>query len=223
VNNASLHSDPDNKLYARFKLRRLDAETLRDSLLAVTGTLVQSSYGPPSGIGRDPQGRVVTGIDKGTITLNKVDPGGADDFRRSIYVQVRRSKPVTVLDTFDAPVMTPNCELRAQTTVAPQSLLLMNDTFVLDSSLRLADRMEAAAPGNRTEQIKRAWELLFGKPATQADVTRGMAYLDEQTKALTQYHHDIQHPKGVVPNPPQEAMASLCQILCSSNRFLYVE
>ncbi len=223
VNEAALHSDPENKLYARFKLRRLDAETLRDSLLAVTGTLVQTSYGPPSGIGRDPQGRVVTGIDKGTITLNKVDPGGADDFRRSIYVQVRRSKPVTVLDTFDAPIMTPNCELRAQTTVAPQSLLLMNDTFVLESSLRLADRLEAAAPGNRTEQIKRAWELLFGKPATQADVTRGIAYLDEQTKALADYHHGIQHAKGVVPNPPQEAMASLCQILCSSNRFLYVE
>ncbi len=223
VNAASLHSDPENRFYARFKLRRIDAETLRDSLLAVTGTLVQASYGPPSGIGRDPQGRVVTGIDKGTITLNKVDPGGADDFRRSIYVQVRRSKPVTVLDTFDAPIMTPNCELRAQTTVAPQSLLLMNDTFVLDSSRRLADRLEAASPGNRTEQIKGAWELLFGKPATQADIARGIAYLDEQTKALTQYHHDIQHAKGVVPNPPQEAMASLCQILCSSNRFLYVE
>ena len=55
------------------------------------------------------------------------------------------------------------------------------------------------------------------------DVARSLAYLDEQTKALTQYHHDIQHPKGVVPNPPQEAMASLCQILCSSNRFLYIE
>ena len=223
VNDASLQADPDNKLYARFKLRRIDAETLRDSMLAATGTLVQTSYGPPSGIGRDPQGRVVTGIDKGTITVNKVDPGGADDFRRSIYVQVRRSKPVTVLDTFDAPTMSPNCEMRAQTTVAPQSLLLMNDTFVLESSRRLADRLESESPGNRDAQIKRAWTLLFGKPATRADVTRSLAYLDEQTKALTQYHHDIQHPKGVVPNPPQEAMASLCQILCSSNRFLYVE
>jgi uncharacterized protein DUF1549/uncharacterized protein DUF1553/cytochrome c len=223
VNDASMHADPEDKLYARFKLRRIDAETLRDSLLAATGTLVQASYGPPSGIGRDPQGRVVTGIDKGTISLNKVDPGGADDFRRSIYVQVRRSKPVTVLDTFDAPVMTPNCELRAQTTVAPQSLLLMNDTFVLDSSLRLADLLQTRAPGNRVEQIKRAWELLFGKPAKQDDVARGIAYLDEQTKALADYHHGIQHAKGVVPNPPLEAMASLCQILCSSNRFLYVE
>ncbi|MGV3660768.1 MAG: PSD1 and planctomycete cytochrome C domain-containing protein [Prosthecobacter sp.] len=223
VNEASMHADPENRFYARFKMRRIDAETLRDSLLATTGTLVQASYGPPSGIGRDPQGRVITGIDKGTITLNKVDPAGADDFRRSIYVQVRRSKPVTVLDTFDAPVMQPNCEQRAQTTVAPQSLLLMNDTFVLENSQRLAERLQAAAPGNRDAQIKHVWELLYGRPATQPDVARGIAYLDAQTQALKDYHHSIQHAKGVVPNPPLEALASFCQILCSSNRFLYVE
>lgn len=223
VNDVSLHADPENRFYARFKLRRLDAETLRDSMLGVTGALVQTSYGPPSGIGRDPQGRVITGIDKSTITVNKVDPAGADDFRRSIYVQMRRSKPLTVLDTFDAPVMQPNCELRAQTTVAPQSLLLMNDTFVLDSSRRLADLVEKQAPGDRAKQLRRVWELLYSQPASEADITKCLAYLEEQTKALTQYHHDIQHPKGVVPNPPQEAMASLCQILCSSNRFLYVE
>lgn len=223
VNDDSLHADPENKFYARYKLRRLDAETLRDSLLALTNTLVQSSYGPPSGIGRDPQGRVITGIDKGTITLNKVDPAGDADFRRSIYIQVRRSKPVTVLDTFDAPTMQPNCEMRAQTTVAPQSLLLMNDTFVLDSARRLADLVEKEAPKDRAKQLQRVWSLLYSRPATEADIAQCLAYLDEQTKALTQYHHDIQHPKGVVPNPPQEAMASLCQVLCSSNRFLYVE
>ncbi len=223
VNDASLRADPENRFYARFKMRRLDAETLRDSMLATTGTLVQASYGPPSGIGRDPQGRVITGIDKGTITTHKVDPAGADDFRRSIYVQVRRSKPVTVLDTFDAPTMSPNCEMRSQTTVAPQSLLLMNDTFVLDSSRRLADRVTAEAPNDRAKQLQRVWSLLYSKPATDTDITKCLSYLDEQTKALTQYHHDIQHAKGVVPNPPQEAMASLCQILCSSNRFLYVE
>jgi hypothetical protein len=223
VNDASLKADPENRFYARFKIRRLDAETLRDSMLGMTGSLVQTSYGPPSGIGRDPQGRVITGIDKGTITLNKVDPAGEADFRRSIYIQVRRSKPVTVLDTFDAPVMQPNCEMRAQTTVAPQSLLLMNDTFVLDSSRRLADLVEKEAPKDRTKQLERLWSLLYSQPATEADIAKCLAYLSEQTKALTQYHHDIQHPKGVVPNPPQEAMASLCQVLCSSNRFLYIE
>lgn len=223
ANQASLQADPENKLYGRFKLRRLDAETMRDSMLAATGALVQASYGPPSGIGRDPQGRVITGIDKGTITTHKVDPAGADDFRRSIYIQVRRSRPVTVLDTFDAPSMVPNCEMRSQTTVAPQSLLLMNDTFILENSRRLADRTAREFPNDRRSQLQRVWTLLYGKPASDADLARSLAYLEEQTKALTQYHHAIQHPKGVVPNPPQEAMASLCQILFSSNRFLYVE
>lgn len=223
VHDASLRADPENRFYTRFKLRRLDAETLRDSMLGMTGSLVQTSYGPPSGIGRDPQGRVITGIDKGTITLNKVDPAGDADFRRSIYIQVRRSKPVTVLDTFDAPVMQPNCEMRAQTTVAPQSLLLMNDTFILESSRRLADLVEKEAPKDRAKQLQCIWSLLYSQPATEGDISKCLAYLDEQTKALTQYHHDIQHAKGVVPNPPQEAMASLCQVLCSSNRFLYVE
>jgi hypothetical protein len=119
--------------------------------------------------------------------------------------------------------MQPNCEMRAQTTVAPQSLLLMNDTFVLDSSRRLADLVEKEAPKDRTKQLERLWSLLYSQPATEADIAKCLAYLSEQTKALTQYHHDIQHPKGVVPNPPQEAMASLCQVLCSSNRFLYIE
>ena len=220
----SLRIDPDNRLYARFRLKRLDAETLRDSILAANGSLIQNSYGPPSGVGRDPSGRVIVGIDKGTITAHKVESGGANDFRRSIYLQVRRTQPVTVLDTFDEPTMVPNCEMRNQTTVAPQSLLLMNDTFVLENARRLADRLQHEAPDDRRKQLQRAWSLLFGKSATEADLTRSITYLDEQTKSLTKYHHDIQHAKDAPkPDPTREAMASLCQILCSSNRFLYVE
>ncbi len=224
VHDDSLRTDPDNKLYARFKMRRLDAESLRDSVLTTTGTLVRTSYGPPSSIGRDPAGRVVVGIDKGTITKHQVESGGQNDFRRSIYIQVRRNMPVTLLDTFDAPTMVPNCEMRSQTTVAPQSLLLMNDVFILDSARRLADRLQAEAPNDVRAQLQLAWKLLYGRPATDADITRCLAYIGEQTKELTKYHHDTQRPKGApVPNPPQEALASLCQILYSSNRFLYIE
>lgn len=221
---ASLRQDPENRLYGRFKLRRLDAETLRDSLLAASGALVSDRFGPSSGVGIDPQGRVVVGIDKGTITTHKVEPGGAADFRRSIYVQVRRTRPVTVLDTFDAPSMVPNCEMRSQTTVAPQSLLLMNDTFILDSAKRLAERLEKERPGNVPAQLDRAWSLLFGKAPSADDLAQSQAYLEEQTRQLTEYHRTSPPAKGApAPNPPREALASLCQILCSSNRFLYVE
>lgn len=224
VHEASLSQDPENRLYGRFKLRRLDAETLRDSLLAASGTLVSDRFGPSSGVGIDPQGRVVVGIDKGTITTHKVEPGGAADFRRSIYVQVRRTRPVTVLDTFDAPSMVPNCEMRAQTTVAPQSLLLMNDTFILDSAKRLAERLEKERPGNVPAQLERAWSLLFGKTPSADDLAQSQAYLEEQTRQLTEYHRATPPAKGApAPNPPREALASLCQILCSSNRFLYIE
>ena len=224
VHLASLKQDPENRLYGRFKLQRMDAETLRDSVLAVTGALVQDSYGPPSDIGRDPAGRVVAGVDKGTIVTFKVESGGKADFRRSIYLQVRRTRPVTVLETFDAPVMVPNCEMRSQTTVAPQSLLLMNDTFVLENSRRLADRLAAEVPGDAAGQVQRAWHLLYGEEAPEAAVAEALAYLKEQTQALTQYHYDTQHAKDAPkPNPPQEALASLCQVLLSSNRFLYIE
>jgi hypothetical protein len=101
---------------------------------------------------------------------------------------------------------------------------MMNDTFILENSRRLADRLQAESPDDHRAQIAHAWNLLFGKPAAESDITKSLSYLDQQTKALTQYHHDIQHSKNAPkPNPPQEALASLCQILFSSNRFLYVE
>ncbi len=231
ANPASVRSDPDNRLLARFKLRRLEAEPLRDSILAAAGALVDKPFGPPSTIARDPAGRIVLGIDKGSITAAKVEPGGEQDFRRSVYVEVRRSKPVTVLDTFDAPVMTPHCELRPQTTVAPQSLLLMNDTFLLENARRLADRLHAESPGDEIARLERAWRLLYGKAPSESEIARSLHYLRLQTATLTVYHATAPAPVPAKdaktpppqPDPAREALASLCQILFSSNRFLYLE
>ncbi len=233
VNDPSLAADPENRLYARFKLRRLEAEVLRDSVLAVSGALVSKPFGPPSTIARDPAGRIVVGVDKGTITSAKVDPGGDQDFRRSLYVEVRRSKPVTVLDTFDAPVMVPHCEMRNQTTVAPQSLLLMNDTFILENARRLADRLHTEAPQDEKARLQKAWLLLFGESPSESELERSHIYLVEQAAALTLYHaaqpapappaKDTKTPPPPRPDPSREALASLCQILLSSNRFLYIE
>ena len=118
ANEASVRADPENRLYARFKMKRLDAETLRDSMLATTGSLIETPYGAPSGIGRDPAGRIIVGKDKGTITSAKVESGGKEDFRRSIYVQVRRSMPLSMLEPFDMATVAPNCDRRSSSTVA---------------------------------------------------------------------------------------------------------
>jgi hypothetical protein len=223
---ASLKADPDNRLYGRFKVQRLDAETLRDSMLATAGTLNRQQFGAPVSIARDPAGRIVVGTEELNANKDvvKVKSLGKIDTRRSIYVQVRRKQPLTVLDTFDAPTMSPNCEIRNSTTVAPQSLLLMNDTFVLDAAKALATRLRTEVPGDARAQIVKAWRTLYGLEPEDADISRCLAYLAEQTEAVRAYHQGIQRAKDAPPPDPQlEALASLFQVLYSSNRFLYIQ
>lgn len=121
--------DGDNQFYWRKSLQRVDAEILRDSVLAVTGKIDLTPYGPPVAISEDETGQV------------RAD---ASQPRRSIYVQARRSQPVGLLQTFDAPVMNVNCDVRTVSTVAPQSLMMLNGEFILDAANRVAERALAA-------------------------------------------------------------------------------
>jgi len=225
-NDASLLADSDNRFYGRFKLQRLDAEALRDSMLAAAGTLDREAFGEPIGIARDPGGRIVVGqeqLNKNRDVI-KVVSRGPGDFRRSIYIQVRRKAPLTILDTFDEPTMTPNCDARNCTTVAPQSLLLMNDDFMLDSAHTLAARLRKDVPGDARGQITQAWHILYGCDPTPKDLLRSLAYLAEQTEAIRAYDQGLPPAKDApAPDPQLEALASLCQVFFSSNRFLYVE
>ncbi|MEP6670094.1 MAG: PSD1 and planctomycete cytochrome C domain-containing protein [Chthoniobacter sp.] len=229
TNESSLKADAENRFLARFKLQRLEAETLRDSMLAAAGTLNPQAFGEPVGIARDPGGRIVVGQEQLNANRDviKVVSRGPEDFRRSIFVQVRRKAPLTVLDTFDEPTMSPNCEARNSTTVAPQSLLLMNDNFVLDVAHTLALRLRKEEPGDARGQIVRAWRILYGRDPQETDLLRSLAYLAEQTEAVRAYQGGLppaKDPKAEPPADPQlEALASLCQVLYSSNRFLYIE
>jgi hypothetical protein len=103
---------------------------------------------PPDG----PSGKVGTSL-------------GDDEFRRSIYVQVRRSMPLGVLEPFDLPRMTPNCEKRAASTAAPQSLLMMNNPFVIQQAELLANRVREKAGTDPAAQATLAWRLVFGRTA----------------------------------------------------------
>ena len=217
-------ADPDNRLLARRVPRRLDAEAFRDAVLQATGRLATGGGGAPVGIARDPVGRVVVGREEKDANgdVVKVASLGADDFRRSIYVQVRRTTPLTVLETFDAPEMTPNCQQRRTTTVAPQALAMLNDTFVIDAARALAQRLRAEAAGDLRAQVRRGWRLLFGTEPTTADVDRCLLHVAEQAEEL---RARLPAPAAdtAAADPQLEALASLCQVLLASNRFLYVD
>lgn len=124
--------DPDNKLLGHRSLHRLEAEEFRDAVLFGAGKLNDKMFGPPVPIMADETGQWVIG--KENLSAGRpgpVLPMNGEDFRRSVYVQVRRSRALSILATFDEPTMEPNCEARKASTGAPQSLMLMNNDFVI--------------------------------------------------------------------------------------------
>jgi hypothetical protein len=159
-----------------------------------------------------------------------VIPLGGAEFRRSLYVQARRSRPLAVLDTFDWPRMTPNCEARRASTVAPQSLLLLNSDFTLTSAERFARRVESEAGPDATDQIRRAWQLAYGRLPDDSERASALVFLEEQTalfRAAVAGEGEPSKSKPAnappPPTPAQRALETLCQMLLGSNEFLYVD
>ena len=210
--------DPDNRLLGRMPVRRLEAEVLRDSLLALSGELSSRMHGPPAPVSLDSVGqRVIVSAnqyDPSGRLLRDVAPLGEDTVRRTIYVQVRRSMPLGVLVPFNPPSMKPNCELRTSATDAPQSLMMMNDPFVIEQVNGLAARIEREVDETATARLHLAWRLVLGRAPTDSELSGGMRFLEAQTAAVRTESPD---------NPASAALAHLCQALVSSNAFLYID
>lgn len=218
--------DPDDRLYGRMPVRRLDAETLRDRILATSGVLNRKMLGPPVPVKEDAVGQVVVGIDAPA-------PGGEppldhDAFRRSLYIQVRRSRPLAMLHAFDQPVMETNCDRRTVSTVATQSLMLMNSDFILQQAGYLAARIRKEAAGDPTRQVQTAWQLAFGRTPLPQELETSLAFLAAQTTPAPAAELPVAGT-GIAPATPGEAappidpLVNLCQALLSTNEFLYVE
>jgi hypothetical protein len=211
------------------RLRRLDSESVRDSLLAVSGRLNPEMFGAPVPVAVTPQGQFVVGSQNkdGNGDPTGVAGLGGVEFRRSIYVQVRRTMPVGVMETFDTPALSPNCEARPVSTVPPQALMLMNDQFVLERANDLAGRLRRERPGGARDQIALLWRLLFAEEPTDAEMQRSLIYLAEQTETLRAVaaakKDDKAKPQTPPPDPSLQSLASLCQALLGSNRFLYLD
>jgi mono/diheme cytochrome c family protein len=223
--------DPDVKLLWRYPIRRLDAEQLRDAQLFVSGKLNPKAGGAPVPIMTDETGQVVVGVntdDTAGRPSGKFVSLGGEEFRRSLYVQMRRSKPLGLMETFDAPRMEPNCELRNASTVAPQSLALMNGEFALAQAKFFAERVAKEA-GDSTDESKvaRAWQLAFSRRPNSTEMTDALAFLGKQRAHFTANvpkAAPVAKGKEAPPaNPDDHALTSLCQALLTANRFLYVE
>ncbi|HAA61797.1 MAG TPA: hypothetical protein DCE39_12800 [Planctomycetaceae bacterium] len=212
--------DPDNLLLARMSIRRLESEALRDAILAISGSMNSGMFGQPVSVMEDAVGQIVLGkenLDGERKPTKTIDLEG-EQFRRSLYVQVRRTRPLGVLETFDVPVMTPNCSKRPSSNVAPQSLMLMNSDFVIEYSERLARRVVTETGPDRRSQVLRAWRLAYGVDPDPEVIGDLLSFVERQSEAFGKVA-----TKNDKATPPQRALASLCQALLSANRFLYVD
>jgi hypothetical protein len=191
--------DRANALYSRFPVRRLEAEAVRDRMLAAAGRLDRTPFGPPVAVTEDAAGQVGVPDDKP---------------RRSVYLQVRRSKPVAFLAAFDAPGAKLTCDRRATTTTAPQSLMLLNSDFVRRQARHLAVRARAEAGGATPDRLAdAAWRLAYLRPPAADEARLAAAFLTAQTAALAAGSKE----------PDLAALTNLCQQLLASNEFLYVD
>ena len=218
---ASRERDPENRWYGRMKPRRLEAEALRDAMLAAAGTLdVSREGGAPVPVTLHESGRVILGkevINPGNGMTDRIEAQGSDEFRRSLYAQVLRSKPFTPLETFDFPALVPICVKRAATSSAPQPLWLLNDEAMVAVARDFAKRLLREAPGDDSApRIRLAWLLAFGRAPAAEWENRSRDFLARETALRSP-------PDKPVPTAAEDALAAWCQTLLASNGFLHVD
>jgi len=199
--------DPENHLLWRMNLIRLDAEAIRDTILAASGKLDRTVGGPPVLLKARPDGLQ-------TINEDSTIPNAK--WRRSLYVLARRVFPMDFLSVFDYPIMQTNCTRRINSATPLQALTMLNDEFLVDNARDLAERVNATAGGNLTRKIEAAYLLALARKPTEIELRMGESHLKKE--------EDL-YAKGNFPadRASRSALASLCQMLLSANEFLFVD
>jgi mono/diheme cytochrome c family protein len=192
--------DPDNRLLARYPLRRLDAEAIRDTMLAVSGEL-----DPRAGGKYVPTKRT----DRGGVEVDEKHEGAR---RRSVYLQQRRSQVTTFLELFDAPAIVNTCSNRTVSTVPLQSLALLNSGFARTRAAAFARRLHNEAGPEADKRVALAFQLACGRQPS-----------DKEREAVRRFLATQQELYAADKNSEQKVWTDFAQMVLASNAFLYVE
>ncbi|MFM7039722.1 MAG: PSD1 and planctomycete cytochrome C domain-containing protein [Planctomycetaceae bacterium] len=219
---AATHPDPENHLFWRQNLRRLDAETVRDVLLQTSALLREKSGGPPVWppvpqelLEAQPAIlEALEGKDDGRRQGWYTDPVDETDVR-SLYLVRKRCLPIPFLQVFDLPDTTSSCARRDETVVAPQAIMLLNSPETARCCTALAERVRLACGGQTSELLKEnpqavvdaACHIMFQRSADEDEQTRAIAFLRQLGDSAG----------------PDTALKEFCRALLNTNEFLYVD
>ncbi len=151
-----VQEDPENMLIWRRSAKRLEAEIIRDTILATSGTLDTTRFG------------------KGTLDERSA--------KRSIYFTVKRSRLIPLLKLFDAPDAMQGIATREQSTVAPQALALLNSPLIREYATKFATRVRPNAEISNEQAITTAYELALSRPATANEIQTMNQFITSQTE-----------------------------------------
>jgi hypothetical protein len=211
---ASAQRDRDDHLYWRWRPRRLEAEVIRDSMLAVSGQLNPQMGGPsiyPNLPREVLEGQSVPGQGWG-----KSDERQAS--RRSVYIYVKRAIAVPELETLDFPDTTSSCENRVVSTVAPQALTFLNGEFANTQARHFAARLVKEVGSDPAAQVKRAYTLALCRPPSPAEVKMALEFLAQHRM---QIEADTPQDAKTKVDPTLRALEGFCLALLNSNEFFY--
>ncbi len=203
-------ADAANCLWWRAERRRLDAESLRDALLAASGGLDVARVGGPS-FAPDIASGALEGLSTKGAAWKASPP--EQQRRRGVYIFTKRGLLPPLLTTFDFADTTLPCCRRDVTTVAPQALALLNNPFVHRQSAALA-RLVAAETSDRSDQVCQAWRRTLSRSPRPSEVGAALAHLDAQARHFAEAGR---------ADPERLALESLCHVLLNANEFLYVD
>ena len=168
-------ADPDNRLLHRMPVRRLEAEAIRDAILAVSGRLEGRMGGPGVEVYLTPF------MDNYTDSYGRPKASGPldGDGRRSLYLKVRRNFPTPILAAFDMPQPLVTSGRRDVSNVPAQALILMNDPFVVQQARRWAVRVLAIQGLDASSRVRRMYLEAYSRPPTETERQAALRFLDE--------------------------------------------
>ena len=165
VNAKAQAEDPENKFLWKFSRRRLEAEELRDSMLAVAGNLNPKQGGPSIMV--PIQEELVNALYKPSQWQVAKDP--TEHNRRSVYLIAKRNLHLPMMEVFDAPDALVSCARRETSTHAPQALELLNGDMANRQAAVLAERLEKAAKGSKLRMVNEGYRLVAGRLPSLAE------------------------------------------------------
>jgi len=220
--------DPDNTLVWRMNRRRLEAESLRDAMLAASGELNPKAGGPGVLVPIEKEVEDLIFTEAEVVDLWPETPDPAEHARRSLYLFRKRNVRYPMFDAFDAPDTQSACAQRAVSTHALQALVMLNSDFAAGRAKALAGRVFREAGTETAARVTRLYRVTLGREPKPVEVQRAGKFLAEQSRLLRGQaveSRSLARPTFVPDGTdPAEAAAwvDLALAMLNRNEFVYV-